>query len=169
MRLDLVRRQDLAQRALSERGEAVVPSRLRAVLANVLGKQPRRPQLVGIAEVLGFPARQIDNEGPRFGGDDRLPPRPRAVIERRQDTQSFRSPHAALDRLVRHPDVSSNRVERRRLTVGEQHSRPLDPARRFRPRPGKPRQLHHLLVRERQLNHPPRGAAMIQKPRSRDP
>src|SRR5271155_5527742 len=33
------RREDLAQRALSERGEAVV-SRLRTVLANVLGTQP---------------------------------------------------------------------------------------------------------------------------------
>ena len=130
---------------------------LRAVFANVLGKQPRRPQFVGIAEVLGFPARQIDNEGPRFGGDYRLPSRPRAVIERRQDTQSFGSPHAALDRLVRHPDVSSNRVKRRRLTVGEQHARPLYPARRLRPRPGKPRQFCRPLVRERQLNHPPRS------------
>jgi hypothetical protein len=132
-------------------------SRLRAVFANVLGKQPRRPQFVGIAEVLGFPAGQIDNEGPRFVGDDRLPPRPRAVIERRQHAQSFGSPHAALDSLVRHTDVSSNRVKGLRLTVGEQHSRPLDPAGWFRPRPGKPRQFRHLLVRERQLNNPPRS------------
>ena len=91
VRLDLVRREDLAQRALSEPGEAFVPRR-RAVFANVLGKQPRRPQFVGITEVLGFSASQVDNEGPRFVSDDRLPPRPRTVVERRQDAQSFGSP-----------------------------------------------------------------------------
>jgi len=139
---------------LSERGEAFAPRR-RAVFADVLGKQPRRPQFVGIAEVLGFPVRQVDHEGPRFVGDDRPPSRPRTVVERRQDAQSFGSPHAALDRLMRHPDVSSNRVKRRRLAVGEQHSRPLDPARRFRSRSRKPRQFRRLLVRERQLNHTP--------------
>ena len=55
VRLDRVRREDLAQRTLSERREAVV-SCLRAVFANVPGKQPRRPQLVRITKILGFPA-----------------------------------------------------------------------------------------------------------------
>ena len=83
-------------------------SRVRAVFASVPAKKPGRPQFVGIAEVPGFPTPKIDNEGPRFGVDDRLLSRPRTVIERWQDTQSFSSPHAALDRLAPYPDVPSN-------------------------------------------------------------
>ena len=66
MRFDLMRCEDLAQPALRQLGQAAVP-RGRAVLANGLGKQPRRPQFVRRAKVLGLAASQIDNEGPRPG------------------------------------------------------------------------------------------------------
>jgi hypothetical protein len=88
---------------------------------------------VGIAEVLGFAAGKVDNEGPRLVGDDRFASRPRAVVERRHDAEPFGPPHTPLDRLVRHPDRASNRITGRRFPVGEQHPRPLDPARRLRP------------------------------------
>ena len=146
-------RKDLAQRALRQRGKAFVPHP-RAVLANVPRKQPRRPQFVGIAEVLGLAAGEVDNERPRFVGDDRLAARTRTVVERRHGAQSFRTPHAALDRLMRHPDRLPHRVKRRGLSVGEQHARPLDPARRRRSRTRNPRQFRNPLIRKSQLNYP---------------
>src|SRR5208283_2338238 len=149
-------REDLAQRALRERGKAGVPRR-RAVLPNVLGKQPRRPQFVRIAEVLGLATSQIDNEGPRLVGDDRFATRPRAIIERRHDAEPFGAAQTALDRLMRHPNRPPDRIKGRRLSVGKQHARPLDPARRLRPRPCKPPQCRRLLLRNRDLNHPPRS------------
>ena len=136
------------------------------VFANVLGKQPGRPQLVGIAEVLGLPARQIDNEGPRFGGDDRLPSRPRAVIERRQNTSlSARRTQRSTVWCV--TPMFVNRVKGQRLTVGEQHSRPLDRLagsvrdRESRANRRSSSENANLTTR--------RGAAMIQKPRSMYP
>src|SRR5208283_2566495 len=108
VRFDVLPPEDLAQRPLRQLRKAGVPRR-RAVLANVPGEQPRRPQFVGIAEVLGFAAGKVDNEGPRLVGDDRFASRPRAVVERRHDAEPFGPPQTPLDRLVRHPDRASNR------------------------------------------------------------
>ena len=44
----------------------------RTMFANVSCQQPRRPQFVRIAEILGFTAGKIDNESSRFFGDDPL-------------------------------------------------------------------------------------------------
>jgi hypothetical protein len=57
VRLHLVLAEDLAHRALRQIGEACV-SLCRSVLASVAGQKSRRPKFVGIAEVLGLPARQ---------------------------------------------------------------------------------------------------------------
>jgi hypothetical protein len=80
--------------------------RPRPVLADVPGKQPRRPQFVRIAEVLGLAAGEVDDERPRLLGNDGLATRTRAVVERRHDAERLRAPHAALDRLMRHPRPS---------------------------------------------------------------
>jgi hypothetical protein len=50
---------------------------------------------------------------------------------------------------------SSDLEKRRILTVGEQHPRPLHPARRLRSRAGNNRQLSNLLIRHRQLDRLP--------------
>ena len=67
---------------------------------------------MGIAEVLGLAAGEVDNERPRFFGDDGLAARTRTVVERRHGAQSFRTPHAALDRLMR-PNRPPHCVKRR--------------------------------------------------------
>ena len=80
---------------------------------------------------------------------------PRAVVERRHDAEPpFSPPQTPLERLVRHPDGASNRGKGRRFPVGEQHPRPLDPTRRFRPRPGKPLQFRRLVIRNHQPDRP---------------
>jgi hypothetical protein len=108
VRFDVLPAEDLAQRAPRQLGQTGAP-RLRAMLANVLGKQARRPQFVGIAEVLGFAASQIHNEGPRLVGDRRLASRPRAVVERRHDAEPLGAAQTAFDRLMRHPNRGTRR------------------------------------------------------------
>jgi hypothetical protein len=152
VRLDLVRSQDFAQRPLSEGGEAFV-SRPRSLFANVPRQKPRRPQFVRIAKVLGFPASEVDNEAPRLLGDHRLASRPGTVIERRHDPEPLSAAQTSFDRLMRHPDRASNRIKGRRLAIGQQHPRALDPACRRGARTRNPRQLGQILIRKRQLNH----------------
>src|SRR5215831_16953462 len=57
-----------------------------------------------------------------------------------------------------HPDGPGHRKKGSVLPVGEQHSRSLDPARWFRPRPRHRSQPGHLLLTQRQLDRlpPPR-------------
>jgi len=57
VRLDFIRGENFAQRALSKIGEAFV-SRRRPMFVNVSRQQPRRPQLVRIPEILGFCGKQ---------------------------------------------------------------------------------------------------------------
>ena len=72
VRLDLLLIEDFAQRALSQLGEAGVSLR-RPMLARMAGQQPRRPQFVGIAEVLGLAAGEVDNPCLGLGGDASAP------------------------------------------------------------------------------------------------
>ena len=57
VRLHLVPAKDFAHRALRQLGKAGVALR-RSVLARMTRQKPRCPQLVGIAKLLGLPARQ---------------------------------------------------------------------------------------------------------------
>ena len=59
VRLDLLLIEDLANRALRQIGKACMP-RPRSLRTGMLGKQPRRPQFVRIAELLGLAAGQIN-------------------------------------------------------------------------------------------------------------
>ncbi len=55
----------------------------RPMLTRMAGEQPRRPQFVGIAEVLGLAAGEVDNPCLGLGGGRRLPAGPRSIVERR--------------------------------------------------------------------------------------
>src|SRR5437016_12140672 len=123
------------------------------MFANVSRQQPRRPQLVRISEIFGFAASKIDNKDPRIFSDGQLASRTRTVVESLHDAEPFGPPQASLDRLMRHAEGSPDRVKGRRLAIGEQHPRPLDPACWFRPRARKPPQLRHILPCKRQLDH----------------
>jgi hypothetical protein len=69
-----------------------------------------------------------------LAGDGRLAPGTRTVVESRHDAELTRPSQTSLDCLVRHPEGSPGRVERRLLAIGQQEARPLDVVRRFRPR-----------------------------------
>jgi len=58
VRLDLVRGQYLAQGPLRQVGQASVPGR-RALFAHVLRQEPRRPQFMRVAQLLGLATGQI--------------------------------------------------------------------------------------------------------------
>jgi len=75
VRLDLPLVEDVAQRALSQFGEAGMPVR-RSVLPRMAGEKSRRPQFVRIAEFFGLAAGEIRNPCPGLGGDPRLPAGP---------------------------------------------------------------------------------------------
>jgi len=54
-----------------------------------------------------------------------------------------------------HPQSATHRKERGVFPVGQQHPRPLDPARRLRSRAGYRNQLRQILSSDRQLNRSP--------------
>jgi hypothetical protein len=83
--------QYLAQGSLRQIGQASVPGR-RAVFAHVLRQEPRRPQFMRVAQILGLATSQIDDERPRFAGDGRLAPGTRTVVESRHDAELLRAP-----------------------------------------------------------------------------
>ena len=118
VRLDLVRGQYLAQGSLRQIGQAGVAGR-RARFAHVLRQQPRRPQFVRVAQILGLATGQIDDERPRFAGDDRLAPRTRTVVESRHRAELLRASQTSLDCLMRHADGASCRIKRRRRAIGQ--------------------------------------------------
>jgi hypothetical protein len=82
----------------------------------------------------------------------------RQIIKRGHRAKGQGSFDAALNGLMVHPDGPGDRKKGSVLPVGEQHSRPLDPARQFRPRPRHRSQPGHLLLTQRQLDRlpPPR-------------
>jgi len=149
VRLHLFLIEDLAHRALSQLGKASVPL-CRPMLTRMAGEQPRRPQFVGIAEVLGLAAGEVDNPCLGRGGDRRLLARPRTIVERRHRTIGQRPLHAALDGLMVRAHGPPHRKKRRVFPVGQQHPRSLDPARRFRSRAGNRAQRRQILLANRQ-------------------
>ena len=112
VRLDVLLAEDLAHRALDQVGETFVPGR-RSALARMTCQQPRRPQLVRIAVLLGLVARQRHQPSLGFRRDRRLLARSRSVIECRQRAIGQRPLDAALDRLMMDAKSLSHRKERR--------------------------------------------------------
>jgi hypothetical protein len=77
----------------------------------------------------------------------------KAVVLNR--TMGQRPLNAALDGLMMHTQSMSYRKERGVLPVGQQHPRPLDPARRLRSRPRYRNQPRHIFISDRQFNRLP--------------
>src|SRR3984893_1173631 len=93
--LHLLAIQDLADRALDQLGEALMTGG-RSVLPRVAGQQPRRPQLVRIAELFRLLACQRHQPSLGFGGDRRLFTWPWTVLERRHGAIGHRALNASL-------------------------------------------------------------------------
>ena len=154
VRLYLLLVEDVAQRALSQLGKAGVPLR-RPMLTCMAGEKSRRPQFVRIAEFLGLAAGEIRNPYLCLGGDLRLLAGPRQVVERRHRTTGQRPLNTALNRLMVHPHRASHCKKRRVFPVGQQHPRPLAPARRFRSRAGNRAQRCQILLAHGQFDRLP--------------
>ena len=154
VRLYLLLVEDVAQRALSQLGEAGVPLR-RPMLTCMAGEKSRRPQFVRIVEFLGLAAGEICNPCLGLSGDGWLLAKPRPILERRHRTIGQRPLNAALSSLMVHSQSLSHRKEGRVFPVGQQYPRPLDPARRFRPRARNRAQRRHILLANCQFDRLP--------------
>ena len=145
-----------AQGALSQFGKAAVPL-CRALLARMAGEESRRPQFVRIPEFLGLAAGEVHDPSLGLGRDRGLLAGTGSIIERRHWAIGQRSLNTALNRLMVHPHILRHRKKGGVLSVRQQHSRPLYPARRFRSRTGNRAQLRQILLANRQFDRlPPR-------------
>jgi hypothetical protein len=154
VRLHLLLIEDLAQRALSQLAEGGL-SFGGSVLARVASQKPRRPQFVGIAQVLRLAAGERHQPCLGLGGDSRLLARSRTIVERRHWTIGQRPLDTALNRLMMHPQSATHRKERGVFPVGQHHPRPLDPSRRLGSRAGNRAQRRQILLANRQFDRPP--------------
>ena len=91
------------------------------------GQEPRRPQLVRIAQLLGFAAGQRDQPCLGLGRDRGLLARTRAVIEGDHRTIGDRTGNTARDRQTAHTQRLAHRKDRR-----------IHPGRRAAPAPVPP-------------------------------
>jgi hypothetical protein len=128
----------------------------RPVFARMAGQKARRPQLMWIAEILGFPAGQRHEPCLGLGRDRRPFARPGTIIQRRQWTERHGPLHTAPDRLIMHPHGSTNGEKGRVVLICQKHARSLDPARCFSPRSRNRHQLRHVFFPNGQLDHKPR-------------
>jgi hypothetical protein len=134
-------------------GDVRMPLR-RSMFASVAGQKPRRPQFVGIAEVLRLPACQRHQPCPRFERDRRLSAGARAIVERGHRAFDHGALNAALDGLMMQSKHPADRKKRRIFPIGRLYPRPFDPARRLRPRLRDHSQLRRILSSERQFDRP---------------
>ena len=150
VRLDFLLAEYLAHRALNQTSQTFVPRR-RPMLARMAGQQARRPQLMGIAVVLGLVARQ--RHQPRFGlrRDRGILARSRSVIEGRQRTIGQRPLDTALNRLMMDPELSAHRAKARIVPIRQQHLGSRHAARGLGPRTRKRRQCCNVFIRHRQF------------------
>src|SRR5215470_11815347 len=145
----------VAQRALGQFGKAAVPL-CRALLARMAGEESRRPYFVRIPKFLGF-AGEVHNPGLGLGRDRGLLAGPGSIIERRNWTISERPLNTALNGLMVYPHALRHRKKGWVLSVRQQHSRALYPARRFRSRAGNRPQRRQILLANSQFDRlPPR-------------
>ena len=151
VRLHVFLVEDFAYRALHQVGEARM-SLGRSTLAGMGGEQPRRPQFVPIAKVLGLATGQIDEPRLGFDRDGRFAAGPRAIIKRCQRAFRHRPLDATLDALVMQPERLPHGKKRGVFPIRQQYPRPLDPARRFGSRLRNRCQLRRIRICERQFN-----------------
>jgi hypothetical protein len=135
-------------RALRQTGKARMSLR-RSVLAGMAGEKPRRPQFMGVAQVLRFPACQRHQPSPGFERDRRFPTGTRAIVERGHRAFDHGALDAKLDCLMVKSQRPTNRKKRRILPIGQQYSRPLDPPCRFGSRLRYRIQLGRILISRR--------------------
>jgi hypothetical protein len=153
--------------SLGEMGHKGMSDR-RNPFAYISGQEPRRPHFVRIAQILGFATGQIEDEHLGFVGDGRLAPWTWTVLQRSLDAEILRTPQTSLDRLMGHADLAPGRMERGRPAIRQQDARPLNMARRLRPRPRHPLQISQLSsVNATSITR--RGAAIITSPSSENP
>ena len=126
--------EDFAHRPLGKLGQAAMPFR-RPMLAGVARQEPRRPQLMRIAEILGLATSQVHQPCPRRARNGGLFAGSRQIVQRRQRTVGDRPLDAALDRLMMHAESLAYGEEGRVLAISQKHLRPLDVACRLRSRP----------------------------------
>jgi hypothetical protein len=79
----------------------------------------------------------------------------RTIVERRDRAVGKGPLNTPLNRLMMKSQSSGDGKERRILAVTQQYTRPFNSARRFRSRPRDRRQLGHIGIADRQLDHPP--------------
>jgi hypothetical protein len=127
----------------------------RSMVAGMAGQKPRRPQFVGIAKVLRFPARQGYQPCLGLKRDRRLPTGTRAIIERSHRAFSHRTLDTPLDGLMMQSQSPTDCKERGIFSISQQYPRPLDPARRLSSRLRYRSQLRRIHLSERQLDRPP--------------
>jgi hypothetical protein len=166
MRFDFLFGQDLADRPLGQLRQARM-SGGRSVLTGMRGEQPGGPQLVGITQLLGLPARQRHQPSFRLGRDDRIASGTRPIIQRLDHPQFRRSLETACHCLLRHPNGARHGIGRRVLQIGQDNPRPFDTARGLGPRPGNLQQTLPLLRISRQRDHSTRCCHWI--PQSNPP
>src|SRR5262249_44398439 len=154
VRLDLFLVEDFAHCALRQMRKARMSLR-RSVLADMASEEPGRPQFMGIAQVLRFPARQLRQPGLGFERDRRFPTGTRAIVERGSGAFARGALDAARDCLMVKPERPTNRKKRRILPIGQKYSPPLAPACRFVSRLRYQIHLGRILIPKRQLNRPP--------------
>jgi hypothetical protein len=152
VRLDFLLGQDLADRPLGQLSQARMPGG-RSVLTGMGGEQPGGPQLVGITQLLGLPARQGHQPGFCLGRDHGIASRTRTIIQRLDHPQFRRSLQAACHCLLRHPNRARHCVGRRVLQIGPDDPRPFDTARGLGPRPRNLPQTLPLVRISRQRDH----------------
>jgi hypothetical protein len=125
------------------------------MLAHVAGEKARRPQFVRIAKLLGLATGEVHHPCLGLGCDRWLLAGSRQVVERRHWTMGQCPFDAALNGLMVHTHSLPYRKKRCVFPVGQQHSCPLDPARRLRPRPRNRSQRGYVLIAQRQFDRPP--------------
>ena len=128
-----------------------VPCR-RPVLARMARQQPRRPQLVRIAQLLALrhasDTSQVLASSVILGSLSGS----RSVIKRHQRPISQRPLDAALHRLMMHAQPLSHRKKRWLLAISQKHLRSLYPARRLGSRARNRHQPRDVLIRHRHLD-----------------
>ncbi len=155
MRLDLMRRQDLAHRSLSQVGQAEMAG-ARSVIACMRGQQTGRPQLVGVPQFCWFCARQPDKPGSRLRRNPRIPARARAIVQRRQHSQFGSTLQAPRHRLLAHPHRPRHGIGRRLAEVRQNNAGSLHSVRRLGARSRNLDQCPALVRLYRQCNNPSR-------------
>jgi hypothetical protein len=163
LRLHLVAAEDLADRTLSEAGQAGMAYRL-SILPDVARQQSRRPKLVRISHRLGFLAGQRHHPGAGLVGNGRLLARPGAVIERRHHAKPHRAIEAPLHGLMGHADRLADGIGRRIGVIGQENAGALHPAGPFRARSRDRFQFDQVSWSDRDLGYPPRCRHDVQPP-----